>query len=80
MSEHEMQKGKKYYFWVDGVEHIVQDESLTVAQIKEIGGVPADLPLLLLNEDGSEEALRDDMIIELKPGRRFARAPRFKRG
>jgi len=80
MSEHEMQKGKKYYFWVDEVEHIVQDESLTVAQIKEIGGVPADLPLLLLNEDGSEEALRDDMIIELKPGRRFARAPRFKRG
>ncbi len=80
MSEHEKQQGKKFYFWVDGVEYIVDRESITVAEIKETGGVPADLPLLLLNDDGTEELLQDDMVIELKPGRRFARAPRFKRG
>jgi len=80
MPQHDEEHGPKYHFWVDGVEHVVHEESLTVAQIKQIGGVPADLPLLLLHEDGSEEQLADDQVIELKPGRRFARAPRFKRG
>jgi len=80
MSSADREHGPKFHFWVDGVEHVVYEESLTVAQIKQIGGVPADLPLLLLHDDGSEEQLADDQVIELKPGRRFARAPRFKRG
>jgi len=80
MPKHNEEHGPKYHFWVDGVEHVVHQETLTVAEIKAIGGVPADLPLLLLHDDGTEEVLRDDETVELKPGRRFARAPRFKRG
>jgi hypothetical protein len=80
MPQQNEEHGPKYHFWVDGVEHIVHESSLTVAEIKQVGGVPPDLPLLLLNDGGTEEVLADEEVIELKPGRRFARAPRFKRG
>jgi len=36
--------------------------------------------LLLILEDGTQVQVGEDEVIELKPGRRFKKAPRFKRG
>lgn len=80
MSQQGKGKGPKYHFWVDEVEYVVLEESISIGQIKQLAGVPEDIPLILLHQDGSEETLPDSYIIDLKPGRRFAKAPRFKRG
>ncbi len=72
--------GKFYTFFVDGQELRSDEPILTVAQIKLLAGVPADVPLIEVREDGTQIQLRDDEVIELKPGRRFKKAPRFVRG
>jgi hypothetical protein len=46
----------------------------------ELAGIPREVGLLLILEDGTQEIVGADQIIELKPGRRFKKAPRFKRG
>ena len=73
--------GKKFSLWVDGVEYTVHEESLTGAEIKRLGGIPSDVPLVQEMEDGTELPIgdTDDVTIE-RPGRRFMRSPRFKRG
>ena len=46
----------------------------------ELGGIPLEVGLIQISEDGTEQQIKPDDVIELKPGRRFKRAPRFKRG
>jgi len=80
MPKHDDEKGPKYHIWIDGTEYVVHQETITVAEIRQLGSIPPELPIILVNEDGTEETLRDDETVELKPGRRFSRAPRFVRG
>ncbi len=35
---------------------------------------------LLIQEDGTQVPVKEDEVIELQPGRRFKKAPRFVRG
>ena len=72
--------GKFYTFFVDGQELRSGEPTITVAQIKALAGVPADVPLIEVRDDGTQVQLADDESIELKPGRRFKKAPRFVRG
>jgi hypothetical protein len=46
----------------------------------DAAGIPYEIGLLLINEDGTQEPVAVDEEIDLKPGRRFKKAPRFKRG
>lgn len=72
--------GKFYTLFVDGQELRSDEPVLTVAQIKLLAGVPIDVPLIEVRDDGIQIQLSDDEAIELKPGRRFKKAPRFVRG
>jgi len=75
------QAGKKFFLWIDGVEFTVHEESLTGAQIKQLGGIPMDIPLVLESEDGTEQPVGDGETVTFEgPGRRFMMSPRFKRG
>ncbi len=74
------EKGKFHTFFVDGKEFRTEKEQLTCLEIMEIAGVPRELGLLTILEDGTEESCPEDELIELKPGRRLKTAPRFKRG
>jgi len=73
-------RGKFYTFFVDGTEFHVEKDTLTAGEIMDIAGIPREVGLLLCNDDGTQTQLQPDDEIELKPGRRFRRAPRFKRG
>ena len=46
----------------------------------ELAGIPLEVGLLLCLDDGTQEQVEPDEVIELKPGRRFRKAPHFKRG
>ena len=73
-------KGKFYTLFIDDVEHHVDKPELTGKEIMDLGGIPYDVGLLLILDDGSQVQVGEDEVIELKPGRRFKKAPRFKRG
>ncbi len=75
------QAGKKFFLWIDGVEYTIHQESLTGAEIKQLGGIPLDIPLVQEMEDGTEAPIGDNVDVTFEgPGRRFMRSPRFKRG
>lgn len=73
-------EGKFYTLFIDGKEYHVEKSELTGAEIMDLGGIPRELGLIEILEDGTQVQVREDEVIELKPGRRFKKAPRFIRG
>jgi len=73
-------KGKFYTLFIDGKEYHTEKSELTGAEIMDMGSIPHELGLILILEDGTQVQVREDEVIELKPGRRFKKAPRFVRG
>jgi len=82
MSENKKKNGhgKFYTLFIDDVEYHVDKPALTGKEIMDLGGIPYEVGLLLILEDGTQVQVAEDEVIELKPGRRFKKAPRFKRG
>jgi hypothetical protein len=74
------QGGKFYTVFVDEVEHRFDSTPVTGGAIMDRAGIPRDTGLVLLEEDGTQRQIGSDEEIDLRPGRRFKRAPRFKRG
>ena len=74
-------KSSKFYtIFIDGAEFQVDKPELTGAEIMDLGSIPREVGLLLVEEDGTQIQVAEDDVIELKPGRRFKKAPRFIRG
>lgn len=72
--------GKFYTFFVDDREFTVHEPIIIGARIMELAEIPQEVGLVLLEDDGTQRVVKPDEQIELKPGRRFKKAPRFKRG
>lgn len=72
--------GPSYTFFVDGIEHRVTESTVTGGEIMDLVGISRDVGLVLILEDGTQRPVSADEFIDLKPGRRFKKAPRFKRG
>ena len=73
-------QGPFYTFFVDGEEFHVDDPTITGREIMELAGIPLAVGLILLLDDGTQRSVDPDEVFELEPGRRFKKAPRFKRG
>lgn len=73
-------KGKFYTIFVDGEEFHVEQSEMTAGEIMDLAGIPRDVGLILINDDGTQRQLEEDEVIELQPGRRLKKAPQFKRG
>lgn len=73
-------KGKFFTIFVDGKEFRLQQPTITGGEIMDLAGIPREVGLILILEDGTQVQVREDEVVELKPGRRFKKAPRFKRG
>lgn len=73
-------EGKFYSLTIDGEEYQVEESQLTGAQIMDLGGIPYDIGLLRVLDDGTQVKVAEDEVVELKPGRRFRKQPRFVRG
>lgn len=72
--------GPFYTVFVDGIEYQFDHTPVTGGEIMDAAGIPYDVGLLLIHEDGTQEPVGVEEEIDLKPGRRFKKAPRFKRG
>ena len=73
--------GKFFTFFVDGKEFRTDKSQLTGGEIMDIAGIPRSVGIIQILKDGSQKQVAEDEVIEFKgPGRRFKKAPRFKRG
>lgn len=73
-------RGKFFTLFVDDKEFHVDQETLTGAEIMALAGIKPEEGLVLILEDGSQTPVKATDVVELKPGRRFKKAPRFRRG
>ena len=72
--------GKFFTIFVDGVEFHIEEPTITGGEIMDLAGIPREVGLIMVLEDGTQISVADDEVVELKPGRRFKKAPRFVRG
>lgn len=73
--------GKKYFVNIEGTEHPWNKDTITVPEIRELGGWDSSQPILEVNlEDNTERTVADDEIVKLKPGHGFSKKVRFQRG
>lgn len=73
-------RGPKYTFFVDDTEFRFDEPNITGGEIMDMAGIPRSTGIVLMLEDGTQQSIAVDETLELKPGRRFKKAPRFKRG
>ena len=76
----EQGQGPKYYVNIEGTEHEWDKDTITVQEIRTLGGLPTNLPVLEETPEGTERTLPEGEVIQLKPGHRFGRASKYKRG
>jgi len=73
--------GKFYTFFVDGQEYRTEQSELSGGEIMDIVGIPRSDGLVEILDDGTQTQINEnDIIVFVGPGRRFKKAPRFKRG
>lgn len=68
-------KGKFFTIFVDGKEFRLEQPTITGGEIMDLAGIPREVGLILILEDGTQVQVREDEVVELKPGRRFKKAP-----
>jgi hypothetical protein len=71
----------KYEINIEGTMHPWGKATITVPELRELGPLPADLPVIQVDLKTNEEHTLDETaVIELKPGQGFGRKVGFKRG
>lgn len=71
---------KTYCIEVEGLDYPWPKETITVAEIRKLGNLPPDQPVIEVDPDNQERTLAGDEIIHLKPGHRYGKKVRYKRG
>ncbi len=70
-----------YQVDIEGQVHEWPRETITVAELRNLGGFSTDQQMIEVDlKDNSERVLVEDETIELKPGKGFAKKVSFKRG
>lgn len=66
---------------IEGVEHHWCHHTIMVPQIRDLGGLPADQPVLEINlEDNTERTLGECEVVQIKPGHAYCKKVKYKRG
>lgn len=76
-------QGPKYFINIEGLDEEKEwsQETITVAEIRDLAGWDDSQPVLEVDLETNEEVtLDDDTIVTLKPGHGFAKKVKFKRG
>jgi hypothetical protein len=73
--------GPKYVVNIEDVEHPWERDTITVPEIRTLGGIPANVEILEINtKDQTERTLPEDEVVDLMPGQGFGRKVKFRRG
>lgn len=74
------QHGKPYFVEIEDREYAWSRNTIAVSEIRTLGGLPPDIPVIVVDPDGNERTLAEDEVITLKPGHRFGKKAKYKRG
>ena len=74
------EKNQKFFVEIDGTEYEWDSSTITTAQIRTLGGIPQNTPVIEVDPDNNETTLSDTAVITLKPGHRYGKKVKFKRG
>lgn len=73
--------GPEFEINVEGTLHAWDHDTITVPQLRQLGGLPTNVPVVEVDlETNTERTLAEDEIVQLKPGQGFGRKVRFQRG
>jgi hypothetical protein len=72
--------GPKYFVDVEGTEYPWPTDTISVGEMRRLANLPADQPLIEIDPDNVERTLAEDEVITLRPGHRFGKKVRYKRG
>lgn len=79
----EASEGPKYEIWIEDTIHSWDKDTISVAEIRELGGMPADCPVCAVDLVAQQEApLPEDGVHEVPPrdpGRPLVKRMQFKR-
>jgi hypothetical protein len=66
---------------IEGQTYEWSRDSITVSELRELASYPPDQQLIEVDlQDNAELPLAEDAVVELKPGKGFAKRVVFKRG
>ena len=81
MSEKDKPAKDKYEVNIEGDVHPWGQPTITVPELRVLGHLPEDQPVIQVNlETNVEITLDESAVVELKPGHGFGRKVGFKRG
>jgi len=73
-------KAPKYRIDIEGTLCDWDSDTITVEQIRQLGGLPSDVPVMEIDKDNNQRELREDEVVEVKPGLGFSKKVRYARG
>jgi Multiubiquitin len=77
----ETRQGPKYEVNLDGEVREWPNPTITVSEIRELAGWGTDQPVMMVDlKTNDERDLREDEVVDLKPGHGFSKKVKFKRG
>lgn len=65
---------------IDETKFTIPRRQVSGAELMALAAIPPDVGLIRVQEDGLQELVGKDQLVELRPGERFRRAPHFARG
>ncbi len=73
--------GPKYEINIEGSTYAWNGDTITVVQLRELGHLPADTPVIEVDlKTNVERTLDEKEVVQLRPGQGFGRKVSFKRG
>jgi hypothetical protein len=74
-------EGPKYEINIEGNLYPWGSATITVPELRGLASIPSDQPMLEIDLATNEErTLLEDEVIELKPGKGFAKKIKYQRG
>jgi len=75
-----MPQGPKYHVNIEGTVYDWNKDTISVLELRELGGLPADLLVIEIDEDNNQRTLAEDEIVQVKPGVGFSKKVKYGRG
>ncbi len=81
MSTETTQQSTRFQVDIEGTAHPWEAATITVAQIRQLGGFDPGQQIVEVNlKDNTERTLSEGEVVQLKPDHGFGKKVRFKRG
>jgi hypothetical protein len=65
---------------IEGIDHSWTQETITVPEIRKLGGIPDGTEVIEVDDENVERTLREDEKVSLPSGKEYGKKVKFRRG